>query len=207
MQPRTQRQKEILDYITHFIERHGYEPSYAQIARHFGISSKATIAKHIQALERRGLVARHRENGSFGLSLQVEEAVGDLVCEVPLLGRVAAGAPVDVIESAETIGVPRFLLGRVRPEQIYALRVTGDSMIDEHICDGDIALIENRTEARDGEIVVALVEQSRATLKRLYRFGSEIELRPANSQLAPVRLPAKDVTVQGIFCGLLRSAA
>ncbi len=207
MQPRTQRQKEILDYITHFIERHGYEPSYAQIARHFGISSKATIAKHIQALERRGLVARHRENGSFGLSLQVEEAVGDLVCEVPLLGRVAAGAPVDVIESAETIGVPRFLLGRVRPEQIYALRVTGDSMIDEHICDGDIALIENRTEARDGEIVVALVAQSRATLKRLYRFGSEIELRPANSQLAPVRLPAKDVTVQGIFRGLLRSAS
>ncbi len=205
MQPRTQRQKEILEYITRFIERHGYEPSYAQIARHFGVSSKATIAKHINALERRGLIARHRANGAFGLSVAVEDN-GDALCEVPLLGRVAAGAPIDAVEETETISIPRFLLGRARPSQVYALRVTGDSMIDEHICDGDIALIENRTEARDGEIVVALVEGSRATLKRLYRFGREVELRPANSQLAPLRLPASQVSVQGIFRGLLRPA-
>ena len=209
MQPRTQRQKEILEYITRFIERHGYQPSYAQIARHFGVSSKATIAKHIEALERRGLLARRRPNGAFGLSVRVEDDDGvgeDAICEVRLLGRIAAGVPLDAVEDAQTIGVPRFLLGRVRPEQVYALRVTGDSMIDEHICDGDIALIENRTEARDGEIVVALVEGSRATLKRLYRFGREVELRPANSRLAPVRLPAAQVAVQGIFRGLLRPA-
>ena len=207
MQPRTQRQKEILEYITRFIARHGYEPSYAQIARYFGVSSKATIAKHIKALERRGLLVRRRTDGAFGLSVQVEETAGDATCEVPLLGRVAAGTPLDTFEEAETITVPRFLLGRVRPNHIYALRVTGDSMIDEHICDGDIALIENRVEAREGEIVVALVDGSRATLKRLHRMGTEVELRPANSQLAPIRLHASRVAVQGIFRGLLRPAA
>lgn len=209
MQPRTQRQKEILEYITRFIERHGYEPSYTQIARHFGVSSKATIAKHIEALERRGLLARRRPDGAFGLSVRVAEADGahgEATCDVLLLGRVAAGTPLEAIENAETISVPRFLLGRARPETVYALRVAGDSMIDEHICDGDIALIENRTEARDGEIVVALVEGSRATLKRLYRFGREVELRPANSHLRPIRLPASQVIVQGIFRGLLRPA-
>jgi repressor LexA len=204
MQPRTQRQKEILDYITRFIERQGYEPSYAQIARHFGVSSKATIAKHVAALESRGLLSRRNEDGNFNLSVKVEDAPSDAVCELPLLGRIAAGAPIDAIQESEPIIVPRFLLGRVRPERVYALKVTGDSMIDEHICDGDIALIENRTEARDGEIVVALVEGARATLKRLFRFGTEIELRPANSQVTPIRLPASQVTVQGIFRGLLR---
>jgi repressor LexA len=204
MQPRTQRQKEILEYITSFIERHGYEPSYAQIARHFGVSSKATVAKHIAALERRGLLSRSREGGAFGLAVTVEEATGGEICVLPLLGQIAAGAPVDAVSNAEPISIPRFLLGRVRPENVYALRVVGDSMIDEHICDGDIALIENRTVARDGEIVVALVDGARATLKRLFRFGPEVELRPANSQLAPLRLPASRVSVQGIFRGLLR---
>ena len=204
MQPRTQRQKDILEYITRFIDRQGYEPSYAQIARHFGVSSKATIAKHVAALESRGLLSRRNEDGNFNLSVKVEEVPSDAVCELPLLGRVAAGAPIDAIHDGEPIVVPRFLLGRVRPERVYALRVSGDSMIDEHICDGDIALIENRTEARDGEIVVALVEGSRATLKRLFRFGAEVELRPANSQLEPMRLPASHVRVQGIFRGLLR---
>ncbi len=204
MLPRTQRQKEILDYITRFIARHGYEPSYAQIARHFNVSSKATIAKHIAALERRGLLSRRREDGAFNLAVTVEDSPTEAICEVPLLGRIAAGAPIDAVEDAQPISVPRFLLGRVRPERVYALKVKGDSMIDEHICDGDIALIENRTEARDGEIVVALVEGTRATLKRLFRFGHEVELRPANSQLAPIRLRASQVTVQGIFRGLLR---
>lgn len=204
MLPRTQRQKEILDYIARFIARHGYEPSYAQIARHFNVSSKATIAKHIAALEKRGLLSRRREDGAFNLAVTVEDSPTDATCEIPLLGRIAAGAPIDAVEDAQPISVPRFLLGRVRPERVYALRVKGDSMIDEHICDGDIALIENRTEARDGEIVVALVDGARATLKRLFRFGHEVELRPANSQLAPMRLRAAQVEVQGIFRGLLR---
>src|SRR6266446_814167 len=205
MLPRTQRQKEILDYITNFLERHGYEPSYAQIARHFGVKSRATIAKHIAALERRGLLARKHEDGSFALNVKVDDP--DALCEVKLLGRIAAGVPLDVVECDETVAVPRFLLGRVRPEKVYALKVKGDSMIDEHICDGDIALIENRTDARDGEIVVALIDQARATLKRVFRFGDEVELRPSNAQLEPLRVHASRVAIQGIFRGLLRPSS
>jgi repressor LexA len=202
--PRTQRQKEILDYITCFLERHGYVPSYTQIARQFGVKSRATIAKHIAALERRGLLTREHEDG-FALNVKVEDTSSDSLCEVKLLGRIAAGAPLEVVDYEERIPVPRFLLGRVRPDRVYALRVKGDSMIDEHICDGDIALIENRTDARDGEIVVALlIEENQATLKRLYRRGPNVELQPANSQLQPLTIPANQVRVQGIFRGLLR---
>jgi repressor LexA len=204
MLPRTQRQKEILDYITSFLERHGYVPSYTQIARQFGVKSRATIAKHIAALEKRGLITREHEDG-FALNIKVEDTSSDSLCEVKLLGRIAAGAPLEVVDYEERIPVPRFLLGRVSPDRVYALRVKGDSMIDEHICDGDIALIENRTDARDGEIVVALlIEENQATLKRLYRRGANIELQPANSQLQPLTLPASQVRVQGIFRGLLR---
>jgi repressor LexA len=207
MLPRTQRQKEVLDYITRFLAKHGHEPSYAQIARHFGVSSKATIAKHIAALEKRGLVKREHEPGNFTLAVRFEEASADATCEVPLVGRIAAGLPIDAIQDVEMICVPRFLLGRVRPERIYALRVKGDSMIDEHICDGDIALIESRNEARDGEIVVALIDQTRATLKRLFRRGQEVELRPSNSALEPLRVHASRVEIQGIFRSLLRPNA
>src|SRR6185312_16289729 len=120
MLPRTQRQKEILDYITRFLAKHGHEPSYAQIARHFGVSSKATIAKHIGALEKRGLIKR--EHGPvFTIGLRVDEAAVDAVCEVKLVGEIAAGAPIEAIENIETICVPRFLLGRVRPDRIFAL--------------------------------------------------------------------------------------
>ena len=206
MLPRTQRQKDILDFITRFLERHGHQPSYAQIARHFGVKSRATIAKHITALEKRGLLARQHEDGSFGLNIKVEDTTADSLVEVKLLGQIAAGAPLEAVaDGEERIPVPRFLLGRVKPERVYALRVKGDSMIDEHICDGDIALIENRTDARDGEIVVALlIEENQATLKRLYRRGMFIELQPANSQLQPLTVPANQVRVQGIFRGLLR---
>lgn len=204
MLPRTQRQKDVLDYLTRFRERNGYVPSYAQIARHLGVKSRATVAKHIAALEKRGLVVRVHDDGSFELNVQMEEST-DSLCEVNLLGRIAAGSPIDVVDDPETIPVPRFLLGRVRPERVYALKVVGDSMIDEHICDGDIALIEDRPDARDGEIVVALlVEENQATLKRLYRRGANVELHPANPELDPLVFPANKVRVQGIFRGLLR---
>src|SRR5215510_13296583 len=139
MLPRTHRQKEILDYFIGFIERHGHEPTYAQVARHFGIKSRATIAKHVTALEKRGLIVRNRRDGSFGITVPHETS--DRVYEIKMLGRIAAGDPIDVVEDQESISVPTFLLGSVRPERCYALKVKGDSMIDEHICDGDIALI------------------------------------------------------------------
>src|SRR6267378_2230864 len=121
MLPRTQRQKDILDYITRFSERHGYEPSYAQIASHFGVKSRATIAKHVAALERRGLIARRNEEGSFALAVTIEESASDALCEVPVWGNIAAGEPIEMITQDEKIAVPRFLLGRVRPEKVYAL--------------------------------------------------------------------------------------
>lgn len=207
MLPRTQRQKDILDYIVRYSNQRGHVPSYAQIARYFGVKSRATIAKHIAALEKRGLLERRDEDGSFALAVRVDDMPSDALCEVPMLGRIAAGTPIEVVHDAEMIAVPRFLLGRVRPEKIYAVRVKGDSMIDEHICDGDIALIENRTDARDGEIVVAFIDGSHATLKRIYRRGAEVELRPANSQLEPIKVPAYQVQIQGIFRGLLRPTA
>ncbi|MCU1266604.1 MAG: transcriptional repressor, LexA family [Acidobacteria bacterium] len=207
MLPRTQRQKDILDYIIRYSGQRGHVPSYAQIARYFGVKSRATIAKHIAALERRGLLERRQEDGSFDLAVRVDDLPSDALCEVPLHGHIAAGVPLEVVHNSEMIAVPRFLLGRVRPEKIYAVRVKGDSMIDEHICDGDIALIENRTDARDGEIAVVFIDNAYATLKRIYRRGAEIELRPANSQMEPFRVPAYQVEIQGIFRGLLRPTA
>ena len=207
MQPRTERQKQIHDYILSFIERHGYEPSYAQIARHFGVKSKATIAKHITALERRGLISRQHDHGSFGLDVKAAEVNSDSVCEIAFRGLIAAGTPVESFAADsgnETVAVPRFLLGRARPENVFALRVRGDSMIDEHICDGDIALIEKRSDIRDGEIVVALIDGEESTLKRYHRSGSEVELRPANATMEPFRLAASRVAIQGVFRGLLR---
>ena len=203
MLPRTQRQKEVLDYLTQFLAKHGHQPSYAQIARHFGISSKATIAKHMNALEKRGLITRDHGDG-FVIGVQSDEVSPDAMCAVRLVGRIAAGVPIDAVQDIETICVPRFLLGRVRPERIYALRIKGDSMIDEHICDGDIALIESRNDARNGEIVVALIDRSRATLKRLFRFGDEVELRPSNAAVQPIKVHASRVEIQGIFRGLMR---
>src|SRR6267378_6544444 len=121
MLPRTQRQKDILDYIIRYSGQRGHVPSYAQIARYFGVKSKATIAKHIQALEKRGLIKREHKEKGFTLAVKVEEVPADAVCEVALCGRIAAGVPNDAIEDIEMIAVPRFLLGRVRPERVYAL--------------------------------------------------------------------------------------
>src|SRR5258708_12999122 len=115
MLPRTQRQKDILDYIIRYSGQRGHEPSYAQIARHFGVKSKATIAKHIGALERRGLISRQHDHGSFGLDVKVVDTPSDAVCEVHLLGEIAAGTPIDAIENRQTLTIPPFLFGRLRP--------------------------------------------------------------------------------------------
>jgi repressor LexA len=203
--PRTQRQKEVFDYLVSFLERRGYIPTYTQIAKHLGVKSRATVAKHIKALERLGLISIQDEPFVITIIRQ-EVPLRDSFHEIRVEGRIAAGQPIEAVRDEDMIAVPIFMLSKVRAGKVYALKVEGDSMIDEHICDGDIALIENRTEARDGEIVVALVEGARATLKRLYRFGTEVELRPANAQHAPIRLHASKVAVQGIFRGLLRPA-
>ena len=205
--PRTQRQKEVYDYLVSFLERRGHIPTYAQIAQKLGVKSRATIAKHIQALVRLGLVDIIRTGNSSQIVIKQQETPqSELFAEIKMAGYIAAGHPIEMFESTETISVPRFMLGKVRPENVYAARIKGDSMIDEHICDGDIALIEERKVAENGEIVMVLVDDNYATLKRIYRHGPEVELRPANSALESIRVPAESVQVQGVFKGLLRES-
>jgi repressor LexA len=202
MQPRTRRQREILDFITEFIEERGHIPSYQQIARKFKIASKSAIAKHIAAMEKQGILQRRREDGSFGLALRSENLVNEAVCEIQWLELANAEGFSENWEQ-EPIFVPKFLLGYYEPERIRAFRVPNESMLDEHICEGDIALIEKRAFARDGAIVVAEAE-ARVVLKRFYRNGANIELRPANQNYQTILLSADKVSIHGVLHGLLR---
>ncbi|HEX8369470.1 MAG TPA: transcriptional repressor LexA [Pyrinomonadaceae bacterium] len=203
MQPRTRRQREILDFITEFINERGHIPSYQQIARKFKIASKSAIAKHIAAMEKQGILQRRREDGSFGLELRAENLVNEAVCEIDWLEISDAAESFRENWEQEPIFVPKFLLGYYEPERIRAFRVPNEAMLDEHICEGDIALIEKRAFARDGAIVVAQAE-NRVVLKRFYRDGANIELRPANRNYQTIRLSADKVSIHGILHGLLR---
>lgn len=203
MTAQTRRQREVFDYITSFIERQGYKPSYEQIARHFRIRAKSAIAKHIAALEAQGLLTRRGEDGKFSLNLSPANAMSAAVCEIPLIEELTG----DFLEelNAVSIFVPRLLLGELQPAQIFAFRVPSDAMIEAHICAGDIAIIERESDPRDGEIVVAMIENTQATLEQFFRHNAKIELRPANPTLEAAFLPAEAVTIRGVFRGLLRS--
>lgn len=204
MQARTRRQKEIFDYITEFIEKRGYEPSYQQIAKHFQIASKSAIAKHIIALEEQGLVVRRRDNGSFSLQINPQKVVtNDSICEIEWLD-VPMIDDFDKEFENEPLFVPAFLLGRLQPEKIRAFIVPNDAMLDKQICEGDIALIEEKLFPRDGDCIVAVVENNRAVLKNFYRDGAFIELRPSNEGYETIRLTADKVEIKGIYRGLLR---
>lgn len=202
MQPRTKRQKEVFDYIKEYVERHGYEPSYQLIARKLGVRSKAGIARHITALEAQGLLTRKREHGSFWLDLSPIETLADAVCEIEWLEVPKSSGFVEEWES-QPLYVPKSLLGYQEPERLRAFRVTNDSMFDEHICEGDVALVEKRSYARDGDIVAALTSE-RVVLKKFYREGAEVELRPANERYSTIRLPANKVEILGVYRGLIR---
>lgn len=202
MQPRTRRQKEVLGYITRFIENHGFEPSYQQIALSLGIASKGVIAKHIEALEKQGLITRRRDNGIFKLELSSASSIADFVCEIDWL-KVSQN-DIEVEWENEPLFVPKFLLNNQSPENLRAFRVPNDAMLDEHICEGDIALIEKKTFARDGEIVVAVPHNYRTVLKKFFRQGAKIELRPANPHYLSILLPADKISICGILRGILR---
>jgi repressor LexA len=203
MQPRTKRQREILDYVTNFIEEHGYKPSYQQIARRFRIASKSAVANHIAALERQGLLLRHHENGTFNLQLRPKSLIDDAVYEIPWLDVPPEGTYEEEWERTP-LYISRCLLGFLQPEKIRAFRVRSDSMLEAHICEGDVALVEERSFARDGDCVVAVLEKGLVTLNRFYRDGTDIELRPANRHLPVQRLAANKVSIKGVFRALLR---
>lgn len=197
----TRRQRQVYDFICQFVEANGYSPSLEEIGAHFGLASVATVHKHIQHLVAKGFL-RKAWNRSRSLE-PVPEAASEAL-DVPILGTVAAGRPIEAIEDAsESIRVPAQMMGR--PGETFALRVRGDSMIEDQICDGDVVIVESRLEARDGETVVALVGGDEATLKRFYRRGSQVRLVPANSNMEPLELPAADVQIRGVVRGLVRT--
>jgi repressor LexA len=194
----TRRQREILDFVSEFIAANGHSPSLLEIGARFGLSSPATVHKHVQRLVDKGLL---RKSPHSARSVEPCDAAPS-ACRIPLLGVVAAGRPIESFSTGESLDVPADLVRR--PESTYALRVRGDSMIEDGIHDGDLVIVESAVEAHDGETVVALVHGSEATLKRLRRAGRMVELLPANATHAVQRYPAADVTVQGIVRGLLR---
>lgn len=203
MQARTKRQREVLDYITTFIEDRGYEPSYQQIARHFRIASKSAIAKHVSALENQGLLLRHREHGSFSLNIRSKDFLTESVCEIRWLD-IPFNDGFERTYEIQPLFVPKILIGYTLPESIYAFRVRNDSMINEQICEGDIVLIEKRSYARDGDNVVAFIENKTIVFNKYFRIGANIELRPANDKYSLINLRADKVAIQGVVRGLLR---
>jgi repressor LexA len=194
----TKRQKEILDFIREFIDGKGYSPSMEEIAAHFQIASLNAVYKHLEALKARGYLKRDA-NRARSIELPPTAPTGRLL---PLFGYVAAGRPIEAIQTPETLTIPEdFLPGR---GSYYVLRVQGNSMIDEHIEDGDYVIVEAREEANNAEMVVALVDGESVTLKKFYRDDEGIRLQPANPELPPMILDPSRVRVQGVVVGVMR---
>jgi repressor LexA len=202
----TKRQKEVLDFLVLFMNKHGYSPSFEEIARSMRLHSLATVHKHITTLEKKGFIRRgYNQSRSIEihqLPKPVREQVADRqTVELPLVGRIAAGRPMEAVEDRETLSLGDFANGG----NSYVLQVKGSSMVEDHILDGDYIVVEQTQVANPGEIVVALVGGTDATLKRFYReAGGKIRLQPANSEMHPIILPAGDVKIQGRVIGVLR---
>ncbi len=193
----TRRQKQVLDFVQGYLKRHGYAPSLGEIGRHLGVSSLATVHKHLSRLEGRGVI-RRRAHQSRSLEV-LARAHGDATV-VPLLGRVAAGRPIEPVETAESVALPEDLLGK---GETFALRVVGDSMVGDGILDGDVVVVESRPDAPNGATVVAVV-RGEATVKRFYRRRGRVHLVPANERVEPIVASDGDVQIRGVVIGLLR---
>ena len=199
--PLTKRQKEILDYVGGFIGSHGYAPSFEEIAESFGYTSLATVHEHLSNLERKGYI-RKSYNESRSLEMTSPDA-GPPSIELPLLGAVAAGMPIEAITDNETVTVPPDMIRRKKDN--YVLRVEGNSMIEEQIRDGDYIVVAAQDTAENGQMVVALVGGEAATVKKLYREpGNRVRLQPANVTMDPIIVDARNVKVQGIVVGVIR---
>ncbi len=200
----TKRQKQVMDFLAKFMQENGYSPSYEEIARGMGLASLATVHKHITALEAKNYLTRgFNQSRSLDLTPRYTQETrrNAVMMEVPLRGSIAAGAPVESLEQYGTLSFADF----TGHPGTFALQVRGDSMIEDHICDGDIVLLDKPEEVRDGDIVVALVSGSETTLKRLYREpGGKVRLQPANAALSPIVVPASEVKIQGRLLAVLR---
>jgi repressor LexA len=202
----TKRQKEVLDYLVHFLNKRGYSPSFEEIARGLKLTSLATVHKHLSTLEKKGFIRRgYNQSRSIEVT-QLPKPVREQVIErhsagLPLMGRIAAGRPLEAIEDRETISLGDFTRG----QNTFVLQVKGDSMQDDHILDSDYVVVEQTQVANQGDIVVALIANDETTLKRFYREAAgKIRLQPANSQMSPIIVPAAEVKIQGRVIGVLR---
>ena len=199
--PLTRRQSEILSYLQRHIQEHGYAPSFEEIAEQFGFQSLATVHEHLTNLERKGYIRRSYNESR---AIEVLPPRGTAVAtEIPLLGKVAAGTPIEALMQQETLAVPDAMLPRRGPN--YALKVVGSSMIDEHIMDGDFVVVHGKQTAENGEMVIALLQGTHATVKTYYREKSGwVRLQPANPALDPIYVHENDVTIQGVVVGVIR---
>ena len=202
----TKRQKEVLNYLVTFMDKQGYAPSFEEIARALRLTSLATVHKHLSTLEKKGFIRRGYNQSRSIEVMQLPrpvrtEILDRHVVELPLAGRIAAGRPLEAVEDREAISLGDFTRGHNN----FVLQVKGDSMREDHILDGDYIVVEQTQVANPGEIVVALVGEDEATVKRFYReAGGKIRLQPANAQMAPIVMPASDVRIQGRVVGVLR---
>jgi repressor LexA len=198
----TRRQKEILDFVESFLDSNGYSPSFEEIAENFGYRSLATVHEHLSNLQAKGYIRKsYNESRSIELA---RRAAGPGTAELPLLGLVAAGEPIEAIEDTETLTVPQDMVGGSRREH-FVLRVRGDSMIDEQIRSGDYVIVQARETAHEGEMVIALVDDESATMKKFYRESDgKVRLQPANPVLEPLHLEADRVRIRGVVVGVIR---
>jgi len=194
----TKKQKEILDYITEFITMNGYSPSYREIAEYFRLSSPATIYEHIKGLEDKGYI-KAQEKKARSIKVTRKELKERPAMELPLVGTITAGAPIEAIEEKETITIPVDLVG---DPNSFVLQVKGESMIGEGILDGDYVICERRFYPQNGDVVVALLNNEYATLKKYFREKNRIRLQPANRSFKP--LYTKNPVIQGIVKAILR---
>lgn len=197
----TKRQREILTYLANYSEEHGYAPSFEEIAAQFNYNSLATVHEHLTNLERKRYIKR-AYNESRGIEVLPSEVM-PRATSLPLLGTVAAGLPIEAVQMPESIGVPEDFVRRGGNH--YVLRVRGNSMIDEHIRDGDFVIVNEKRAADNGEMVIALIDGTSATVKKFYRErDGRIRLQPANETMAPIYVHENDISIQGIVVGVLR---
>jgi repressor LexA len=198
--PITARQRKVLNFIKHYFEVNEEAPTIAEIGKEFGLSSSASAHHVVSILEREGLI-RRIPNVSRGIELVTEESVEDSY-EIPLLGIVAAGEPIEAVLNYETVCIPRDML---RPGRMFALRVRGDSMIDEQIREDDFIILKSQPTAEGGQTVVALIDGSDATVKRFYGSRNHVRLEAANPRYKPIVVrPPDRVQIQGVVVGVIR---
>ena len=195
----TKRQREIYQYLKEHIWGKGYAPSIAEIGKQFKLSSPATVHKHLIHLESKGLIRKH-QNLSRAIEIVDEESTDISSREYMVLGHIVAGKPIEVLENREVMS----FLPDPEDKNVFVLRVKGNSMIEDHIKDGDYVLVEKRNLANNGETVVALLENDRATLKRFYKEAGGVRLQPANPNMRPIFLKQGDFKIQGVVIGVMR---